>query len=98
MRNVGRFTPPSGLLEHIGEVSANIVSFIRKARERDPRTSNVGDERARPVEDVYARMHRESRVRQTRSLVIARHDEHGRAGLRDASQRFVGLIRDRRDD
>jgi hypothetical protein len=43
-------------------------------------------------------MRHEARVRETRPLVIPGHDEHRHATVRNAAQRLVRLIRDRREN
>lgn len=43
---------------------------------------------------MYRRMLRESQMRESATLVIARHDKHGNAAIGDLSQRFKRLPRD----
>ena len=91
-------TLPAGFFDERSKPCSNVAALVRKSSERNRRPTNLGDERARTVEDVDVLMHRESCVRKTRPFVIAGNDEDRHAEVRDTTKRVERLIGDGRHD
>jgi len=82
---------PSRRRHQLPEAPADVVALVGKAEERDSASARVDVERAGTVEDPHAGVRGEAGVGDAAPLVVARHDEHGDARLRDASQRLQRL-------
>ena len=83
-------TPPRRR-HQLPEAPPDVVAPVGKAEERDAASTRVDVERAGTVEDPDPGVRGESGVGDAAPLVVARHDEHGDARLRDASQRLQRL-------
>jgi len=83
---------PSSLAEQIGKAPAHILTLIRKAGENDAMPPNLERERSRAIEQMHVGMESKSRVRDSRALMVAGHDEHRHSTRGEASKRFECLI------
>jgi len=85
---------PTGLAQQLRKAGAHVVTRIGKAGERNALPTHVEDERLGTVEHVNVGMRHEPRVRDSRSLMVARDDQHRHAALGDPAQRLERPIRD----
>ena len=83
---------PSRRVQKLGKPRSYGVTLRRKTRQRHARAAYLGNERARPVEDVNPRMLREANVWKSAAFVVAGDDEDRYASVRDTRQRLEGLI------
>lgn len=87
---------PSRVAEQCREPAAHGVSLVREAGKSDCLSAKIDREGARPIEHAHVWMEGEARVRNSRSLVVAGHNENRDSAIGDLAKRLERLIADAR--